>query len=263
LSASTTTHAEPLAHEAAIRIGAFLAISVLLHAALIIASADRLVPAMGGERSPVLEISLRSAAGRAVHDEPPPPTGRTGAKKTPEPAAARLTPPPSPSPADRPATDESRQITKTRPTAPGHPPAGEAAIRAAGLASAGTITPAVANRLEAGSPPGESAAVRAVDADPASQARLEQSLQRALLSHFTYPRRARKHGWQGSLKLGLRIESNGELTNIRVIESSGYNVLDRAALESARKIRILESHHVAESEPREMVIPVEFRLVDG
>ena len=52
-----------------------------------------------------------------------------------------------------------------------------------------------------------------------------------------YPRRALRMGWQGAVVLCLTVGPNGTVTEAVVLESSGYDALDEAALEAARTWR--------------------------
>jgi pilus assembly protein CpaC len=51
---------------------------------------------------------------------------------------------------------------------------------------------------------------------------------------ITYPRQALDAGWEGQVKLTLNIASNGQLKDIKIKDSSGYRILDDAALDVAR-----------------------------
>jgi len=100
---------------------------------------------------------------------------------------------------------------------------------------------------------------------PASTAssHLQQSLTKALESHFHYPRLARKRGWQGTVEIGLNIATDGELSNIRVIQSSGYRVLDRAAVKSLKNLGNLTEAKEWLSSDYTGIFPVHYALVDG
>lgn len=93
---------------------------------------------------------------------------------------------------------------------------------------------------------------------------LREQLRRSLRAHFHYPRIARHRGWEGLVEVGLRVESNGRLSDIRVLRTSGFAVLDRAALASVGSIRRL--HDAPEwlgGRPMDLVLPVQYRLIDG
>ncbi len=82
-----------------------------------------------------------------------------------------------------------------------------------------------------------------------------------MLPHFHYPGLARRRGWQGTVTLGLRIEWDGHLEDIRVLETSGHRVLDRAALRTLRKVeKLSDVSNVLHSAGLNLVLPVEFQL---
>ncbi|MDY0249831.1 MAG: energy transducer TonB [Pseudomonas sp.] len=54
------------------------------------------------------------------------------------------------------------------------------------------------------------------------------------VGNLNYPDEARRKGIYGSLRVLVIIKSNGSLDHMRVLESSGYPVLDRAALNIVR-----------------------------
>ncbi len=91
-----------------------------------------------------------------------------------------------------------------------------------------------------------------------------QRLNLAFSEHFNYPRLAQRNGWQGMVKLGLRIEPNGQLSRIRVVSTSGFPVLDQAALETLNRISILQGvEHWLKGAHFDTVLPVEYRLLGG
>ena len=56
---------------------------------------------------------------------------------------------------------------------------------------------------------------------------------------FRYPLAARKRGWQGTVRLRFVVTAEGDIADIEVAESSGHELLDRSALNTARKIERL------------------------
>jgi protein TonB len=92
---------------------------------------------------------------------------------------------------------------------------------------------------------------------------LRNALVSALQARFSYPRRAQKRGWEGTVVISLRIMPDGQLADVHVANSSGVPVLDRAALRSLSEVSV--SRHVAWLDGREidMLIPVEYRLTDS
>jgi pilus assembly protein CpaC len=59
-------------------------------------------------------------------------------------------------------------------------------------------------------------------------------IQRKITNATFYPRQAKNAGWEGNVMLSLNIASNGELKGTKILQSSGYKMLDDAALETAR-----------------------------
>ena len=53
--------------------------------------------------------------------------------------------------------------------------------------------------------------------------------------HPTYPLIARKKGWEGRVIIQAEIDREGNVSEIKVLESSGFNVLDNASLETLKK----------------------------
>ena len=51
-----------------------------------------------------------------------------------------------------------------------------------------------------------------------------------LSRHLQYPTRARRKGWEGEVLIALHVDKRGYLNNVRLELSSGYAMLDTAAL---------------------------------
>src|SRR3569623_1826873 len=62
-----------------------------------------------------------------------------------------------------------------------------------------------------------------IDAGPAM---LALRLRDALAARFVYPALARREGWQGEGKVGVRVNADGRLSDIHLVASSGHAVLD-------------------------------------
>ncbi len=50
-----------------------------------------------------------------------------------------------------------------------------------------------------------------------------------------YPRLARRRGYQGTVLLDVMVDRTGKVSDLRIVRSSGYTILDRAAMESVKK----------------------------
>ena len=53
----------------------------------------------------------------------------------------------------------------------------------------------------------------------------------------TYPKIALKRGYEGILKLKILISKNGEVSDIKVIKSTGYTILDKSGIDAAKNSR--------------------------
>jgi protein TonB len=76
-----------------------------------------------------------------------------------------------------------------------------------------------------------------------------------------YPRLARQAGQQGRALLKFRLQRSGEVTGLRVIDSSGFAILDDAALAAVERAAPFpdQGRQIA-GESIEVVLPISFRL---
>lgn len=91
---------------------------------------------------------------------------------------------------------------------------------------------------------------------------LQAQLRSQLARHFTYPRLARRMGWEGQVGLGLRIGEDGRLGNIQVVRSSGYKVLDENARSTLDRIGHITVASNRTINPVDTEIDVLYRLKD-
>lgn len=82
----------------------------------------------------------------------------------------------------------------------------------------------------------------------------------ALARHFQYPRLAQRKGWQGEVTLVFTLERDGQIMNARIANSSGYSMLDRAALASLNKVGRITS---LPTQALTLQLPVIYRLQEG
>ena len=91
-----------------------------------------------------------------------------------------------------------------------------------------------------------------------------RSLNQAFAPYFRYPLLAQRRGWQGVVELGIHIKANGKLSRIWINRSSGHRILDKAAAKSLDQVTTLPKLDSNLSEgDLEMVLPVEYRLIDS
>jgi protein TonB len=91
--------------------------------------------------------------------------------------------------------------------------------------------------------------------------RVRAALQEALLPRFDYPSLARRRGWQGRVRVGLHVEANGELSRIRLLESSGYSLLDKAAVKNVTELRKVPAViQWLDGRDIDVILPVRYQL---
>jgi len=101
--------------------------------------------------------------------------------------------------------------------------------------------------------------------DESRRVALEESFLRERLSvitdivqrHINYPPIARRMGWEGKVLVSFVLEPNGEIRDLKVLKSCGYEVLDKEALDAIRR-----SYRDFPKPPVSVVVklPINFRL---
>jgi protein TonB len=103
---------------------------------------------------------------------------------------------------------------------------------------------------------------KALQLNPMTASLLRADLEQAFALHFRYPRLAIKRGWQGEVRLGLRIEANGHLSQVRVLQGSGYGLLDKAAMKSLIKVETLpKAIALLNGHSLDLILPVKYQLL--
>ena len=80
--------------------------------------------------------------------------------------------------------------------------------------------------------------------------------------HPEYPIIARKKGWQGRLLLAVHIDKNGNVLNVHVKETSGFEVLDKVSVKTIRDWKFLPARHGDSNVEDNINIPVSFKLIN-
>jgi len=95
--------------------------------------------------------------------------------------------------------------------------------------------------------------------------RLSRQVLQAMLPYFHYPLFARQQGWQGEVQVAVHIARDGSLSNLRLARTSGYPILDAAALGSLEKIRRLPdaTTTLLDASGFDLNVPVVYRLTEG
>ena len=92
---------------------------------------------------------------------------------------------------------------------------------------------------------------------------LRNSVMELITRELTYPAIARRKGWQGVVKLQLHIEADGSITNLQIDETSGYSILDKAAMQCLQLASLPGAAHWLRGHAIDIVVPVEYRLLDS
>lgn len=94
--------------------------------------------------------------------------------------------------------------------------------------------------------------------------RLQRVLRAKLTRYFRYPPLARRRGWQGRVVVSLSINGRGQLSHLKIAHSSGYPILDRAALHSLQQVgRLPGAGAWLGGRDVKVKLPVRYQLVNS
>jgi len=86
-------------------------------------------------------------------------------------------------------------------------------------------------------------------------------LGRAIAKHKQYPRIAQTRGWEGVVLLDLKLDGSGKVLSVSIKEGSGYDALDKQALEMVRKASPFPAPPEAlRNRTFNITVPVSFKL---
>ncbi len=226
-------------------------------------------PAPAPSKPPeVLEVQLVSVAPVRVEEAPPPRPPEARAPQ-PEPAlqarpAQRRKPPPwQPHAQAKPTSSPVEQPVQPSPPEPRDVPAeppGPVAAVAPATPAPEPAAPAAPSPVLNPTPPPPEESHAALLRDRETLQGYERSLSAAAAEHRQYPRIARVRGWQGTTQILVRIGPRGQVQEVKVAASSGYEVLDRQALDMVRKALSRQPPPSSLRQWYEVTIPIHFRL---
>jgi len=91
--------------------------------------------------------------------------------------------------------------------------------------------------------------------------KINQILHNELARHFYYPKVAQRRNWQGKVLIVFTVTPGGNITQAHVDTSSGYEILDRAALDALSKIKSAKQFSLAlNGNSIEKTLPVIYEL---
>lgn len=94
-------------------------------------------------------------------------------------------------------------------------------------------------------------------------AQVKSDLIKKLDTNFIYPKLAKRKNWQGKVVLSLHISASGKIKNIHLTTSSGYNVLDNAAMTSLREVGQLHNISLWFNNGINLHLPVIYKLTES
>jgi periplasmic protein TonB len=192
-------------------------------------------------------------------DVPPPPSVQQAEIPPPTPALAPDVPPPPPvqqaeippptlAPAPMPVPPLPPPVAQVHP--PRAPPQRAAARAPVNRAGAPVHAPA-----------GQNAASRASDAN--NGAAWMGKLKQWWDQHSFYPREASQTNEGGNVKVHIVIASDGQVTSIEVVQSSGLSVLDAAAVAVFRNAHLPPFPPGTLAQPADVVVTLHYRPADS
>lgn len=94
-----------------------------------------------------------------------------------------------------------------------------------------------------------------------ARAEVEARLRAHLARHFIYPEVARQRGWEGEVVVRLRLIPPATVEHIQVARSSGYYVIDQAAIRALERADLSDVAVLPHS--FEIQLPIVYRLRGG
>jgi len=208
---------------------------------------------------------------RSCQKAPPPPALTLSVElRTPPPPPPP--PPPEPPKPEPPKLEPRKPVAMPQPARPlAPPPPPTPLLTATPEAPQRVDQPVVQRPVEPPPPPPPAPAPAAAPApiapppapaidDAAARAGYIRGLSAAVAKQKRYPRLAQQRGWQGEVMLHVVVDASGRLLDVSVERSSGFEALDREALEMVRRAAPFPFANGMKKEDVSMSLPVVFRL---
>jgi len=168
----------------------------------------------------------------------------------------------APLPAPDPANRRSPAAALARRPAPPHEPVYTARHASSEGAVEVKTDPADIHRPDSPAPE-NMAASSPLPSREESDRHLRNRVLQLVTQRLSYPAIARRKGWQGIVTLELHIEADGLISSLHINETSGYPALDRAAVKALQLASIPGAGQWLHGRSIDMLVPVEYRLLDG
>lgn len=108
-------------------------------------------------------------------------------------------------------------------------------------------------------PPRPAPTINQADLD-AARSQYGSALSREIAKHINYPGIAKMRGWQGIVEIDFQLDGNGKILSQKIHTSSGFEVLDKQALEMVKKSNFPLPPEVLKNSAFNVTVPVSFRL---
>jgi len=82
------------------------------------------------------------------------------------------------------------------------------------------------------------------------------AIRNAIIRKLSYPPVARRMGWAGTVKVSFVVNEDGSVNSVKVLTTSGFELLDNNAVETIRR----GSPYPKPPVMAEMVMPITYRL---
>ena len=208
--------------------------SLLIHGVLIALIAWWLAERSGPASVPATPVPLQLAMFQAPApvERPAPAEPAPAEEASPLQGVPEQPPPERPEPKPIPAKPRPAKAAPPKPAASAVEP-----VRAQPVESAPAAEVPVAIQSPAPAPVVPPPAAQPVTPapDPALEDGYRTRIRQAVDEHKHYPRMARRLGLEGRVVVAFTVEADGRLARVRVVESSGSELLDEAALEAVRQ----------------------------
>jgi periplasmic protein TonB len=228
-----------------------LLLSIMLHG-----SAIGFLPGFSQAPAPRLEPPLTVEL--VTPEPPPPPPIKEPEPEPPKPEPKPVPPPPKPitpvvqktvTPEPSPAVAPPPLIEAPKPTEPPPPAVIAVEQKAADPPPAFTApTPPPAPKESTNDDVEE-------DSDGYGQAMTGE-----FKKNVKYPRVALANGWEGTVKVTLHIDAEGNVTDITIKQKSGKKMLDDAAIKTAQLTKLLPIPPSRQGRPFKLTVPINYRI---
>ena len=93
-----------------------------------------------------------------------------------------------------------------------------------------------------------------------SKTKIISLLRDKIQQHFYYPKLAQRRNWQGKVQLAFDVNTRGSIKNISVKQTSGYDILDNAAMSALNKVSTIPDYWIEKEYFSDLKLTIQYRL---